>query len=140
MYILDTDTLTHLQKENPKVLEKLEKAEKDSLVGITIVTRAEVLRGRIEFLLKADNKDSLKKAQKLLLESEKLLTQLPVIQFEEESLSKFDELKGNSKFRKIGRADLLIASICLVNRAVLVTRNVKHFNRFPNLKVENWID
>jgi tRNA(fMet)-specific endonuclease VapC len=41
---------------------------------------------------------------------------------------------------KIGRADMLIASIYLANRAVLVTRNVKHFKQFPDLNVENWVD
>ena len=140
MYILDTDTLTHLQKRNHNVLEKLEKTEKIDLVGITIVTRAEILRGRIEFLLKANDKNSLEKAQKFLIESEEFLANIPTIRFEDNSLAKFDELRQNSKFRKIGRADLLIASICLANRAVLVTRNVKHFKQFPNLTVENWVE
>ncbi len=140
MYILDTDTLTHLQKKNQNVLEKLERTEKSHLVGVTIITKAEVLRGRIDFLLKAENAASLERAQRFLLESESLLEQIPTVTFDKNSLAKFDELRQNSKFRKIGRADLLIASICLANRAVLVTRNIKHFTQFPNLLVENWID
>jgi tRNA(fMet)-specific endonuclease VapC len=139
MYILDTDTLTHLHRGNEKVKARLESAN-DYEFAVTIVTKAEILRGRIEFLLKAEDSTALDKAQRLFIESEKLLEQIPVVGFDVESLKKFDEFRQNSKFRKIGRADILIASVCLANRAVLVTRNVKHFNHFPNLKVENWID
>jgi tRNA(fMet)-specific endonuclease VapC len=41
---------------------------------------------------------------------------------------------------KIGRADLLIASIAMAHRATLVTRNVRHFAQIPGLVVVNWID
>jgi tRNA(fMet)-specific endonuclease VapC len=139
MYILDTDTLTHLQKGNEKVKAHLAKA-KDFEFAITIITKAEILRGRIDFLFKANDSGSLERAQKFLMESEHLLEQIPTVWFDKDSLSNFDELKLQSKFRKIGRNDLLIASICLTKRAVLVTRNVKHFTQFPNLIVENWVD
>jgi tRNA(fMet)-specific endonuclease VapC len=139
MYILDTDTLTHLQKGDESVKARLENAN-DYEFAITIVTKAEILRGRIEFLLKAENAMLLEKAQRFFIESEKLLEQIPFITFDFDSLKIFDEFRQSSKFRKIGRADLLIASLCLANRAVLVTRNIKHFNQFPNLKLENWMD
>jgi tRNA(fMet)-specific endonuclease VapC len=139
MYILDTDTLTHLHKGNEKVKERLAKA-KDFEFAITIITKAEILRGRLDFLLKANDAVELEKAQRFLFESEKLLEQIPTIGFDKDSLKRFGEFRQNSKFRKIGRADLLIASICLTNSAVLVTRNVKHFKQFPNLSIENWID
>jgi tRNA(fMet)-specific endonuclease VapC len=137
MHILDTDTFTHVQRLNQNVLNQL---EQNDLVGISLITKGEVLRGRIEFLLKADNSENLEKAQRLLAESEKLILQFPIIQFNKESFTIFDEFRQNSKYRKIGRADMLIASICLANRAVLVTRNVKHFKQFPDLNVENWVD
>ena len=139
MHILDTDTLTHLHKGNEKVKLRLSKAA-DFEFGITVVTKAEILRGRIEFLLKANDGIALERAQGYLIESENLLAQIPTIYFDKKSLDRFDELRQNSKFRKIGRNDLLIAGICLANRAVLVTRNVKHFKQFPNLEVETWVD
>ena len=139
MHILDTDTLTHMQKGNEKVKERLAKAS-DFEFAITIITKAEILRGRIEFLLKADDSANLDRAQRFFIESERLLEQIPIIKFDKNSLERFEEFSQQSKFRKIGRADLLIASICLSNRAVLVTRNIKHFTQFPNLIVENWID
>lgn len=139
MHLLDTDTLTHLHKGNEKVKHRLAQSA-DFDFGITIVTKVEILRGRIEFLLKANDGISLKKAQSYLIESENLLSQIVTIYFDDNSLAKFDELRRTGKFRKIGRADLLIAAVCLANRATLVTRNVKHFKQFPNLEVENWVD
>ena len=137
-YLLDTDTFSELQRGNENIEKHLTNPNNEC--GVSIVTKAEVLSGRCAFLLKAENSERLEKAQKWLLESEKLLSKFPINEFNIESLEKFDELRQNSKYRKIGRADMLIASICLANRAVLVTRNVKHFNQFPNLEVENWVD
>jgi tRNA(fMet)-specific endonuclease VapC len=104
------------------------------------VTKSEILRGRFDFLLKADNAQNLEKALHWLNESENLLAQHLIIGFDKHFLTKLEKFRYGSKFRKIGRADLLIASICLANFAVLVTRNVKHFKHFPNLEVENWVD
>ncbi|MGH3939126.1 MAG: hypothetical protein ACRDTG_10930 [Pseudonocardiaceae bacterium] len=36
--------------------------------------------------------------------------------------------------------DLRIASITLARGLILVTRNVRHFQRVPDLTFENWID
>jgi hypothetical protein len=52
----------------------------------------------------------------------------------------FDSLRKVSKFRKIGRADLLIASISLAHQATLVTRNLRHFRQISHLSLENWVD
>jgi tRNA(fMet)-specific endonuclease VapC len=50
MYLLDTDTLTYLYHGNSNVVRQL-KAVEDVDVGITIITKVEVLRGRIDYLL-----------------------------------------------------------------------------------------
>jgi tRNA(fMet)-specific endonuclease VapC len=52
----------------------------------------------------------------------------------------FDRLRAARRWRNIGRADLLIASIALAHRATLVTRNVRHFQQIPGLTVTNWVD
>jgi tRNA(fMet)-specific endonuclease VapC len=98
VYLLDTDTLTHLYFGNSNVTDRL-KSVTDAEVGITIVTKVEILRGRIDYLLKADNGSNLLKAQ-----------------------------------------ELLISSIALAHRATLVTRNLRHFQQIPGLRLENWVD
>ncbi len=112
----------------------------DEEVAITIVTKLEILRGRIDYLLKAFSGGDLLKAQELFSRSETLLNQLPVILIDPDAANQFDRLQDISKFRKIGRSDLLIASIALANQAQLVTRNLRHFRQIPHLFLENWVD
>lgn len=46
------------------------------------------------------------------------------------------KLKGTS----ISDLDLFIGATAIVNDMILVTRNVREFERMGNLKIENWID
>jgi tRNA(fMet)-specific endonuclease VapC len=139
MYLLDTDTLTHLYRGTSNVIRQLNAVE-DVDVGITIITKVEILRGRIDYLLKAETGANLLKAQELLFRTEELLSQLLIVPMSQAASREFDRLCAVSKYRKIGRADLLIASITLANRAILVTRNQRHFKQIPGLPVENWVD
>lgn len=54
--------------------------------------------------------------------------------------TRFDVLRAQPKLRKIGRADLLIASIALAHGATLVIRNLRHFRQIPGLNTDNWAD
>jgi tRNA(fMet)-specific endonuclease VapC len=139
MYLLDTDTLTHLHAGNSNVIDRL-KSVIDIEVGITIITKVEILRGRIDYVLKAETGANLLKAQELLFRTEQLLNDLAIIPIDRPASIEFDRLRAESKFRKIGRADLLIASITIANRATLVTRNLRHFKQIPGLRLENWVD
>jgi tRNA(fMet)-specific endonuclease VapC len=78
MYLLDTDTLSRLHAGNINVVARL-KAVEDSEVGITIITKAEVLRRRIDYLLKAETGGDLLKAQELLFRTEEFLRELLII-------------------------------------------------------------
>ena len=139
MYLLDTDTLTYLYHGHSKVIEHLTTI-KNSEVGITIITKVEVLRGRIDYLLKAETGVNLLKAQELFFRTDELLSQLLIVPIDQAASVEFERLRAVSKYRKIGRADLLIASITLANKATLVTRNKRHFKQIPGLRVENWVD
>jgi len=139
MHLLDTDTLTHLHAGQQNVVKQL-MAVDDPDVGITIITKVEVLRGRIDYLLKAETGVELLKAQELLFRTEELLNQLLVVPISQAASEQFDRLRATPKLRKIGRADLLIASIALANRATLVTRNLRHFKKIPGIRVVNWVD
>jgi len=139
MYLLDTDTLTHLHAGQPRVIARLRELV-DPDVGTTIVTKIELLRGRHDFLLKAATGDELLRAQRWLARTEELLAQILIVPFDAVAAAQFDHLRNAKNLRKIGRADLLIASIALGHNAVLVTRNVGHFHQVPGLKVTNWVD
>ena len=139
MHLLDTDTLTHLYASSVKVAERLKTLE-DSIVGTTIITRIELLRGRIDYLLKAETGADLLKAQTLLARTEDLLAQILIVPFNASAAEQFERLCSVRSLGKMGRADLLIASIALAHRATLVTRNLRHFRPVPGLAVVNWVD
>ena len=94
----------------------------------------------MDFLLKAEDKERLLRAQRWLAQTENLLEQITIATFDHDAAEMFDKLRLQSSLRKIGRADLLIASIVLANRATLVTRNIRHFKQFAGLRVVNWVD
>jgi len=139
MHLLDTDTLTHLYAGHPRVTERLHGLD-DPDVGTTVITKIELLRGRFDFVLKAATGAELLKAQQLLARTEELLAQILIVPLDESAATQFDHLRTAKGLSKIGRADLLIASIALAQRAILVTRNVRHFRQVPSLNVTNWVD
>ena len=139
MYLLDTDTLTYLHAGHPHVIKNLQELT-DPDVGTTIITKIELLRGRFDFVLKATTGAELLRAQQLLARTEELLAQIRVVPLDEAAAVQFDRLRAVKSLRKIGRADLLIASIALANRATLVTRNLRHFQQVSGLILANWVD
>ncbi len=81
MRILDTDTLTHLHAGHPRVVQRLHELT-DPEIGITLITKIELLRGRYEYVLKAASGSELLKAQQLLAKTEALLDLLLIIPFD----------------------------------------------------------
>jgi tRNA(fMet)-specific endonuclease VapC len=138
MYLLDTDTLTHAHAGHPGIKERVQQVG-EANVATTIITAIEILRGRYDFLLKAKDSEELLRAQQLLESSEELLQSLAIVPLDAPAASEFDKLRRHKKVQKIGRADVLIACIALVQQATLVSRNARHFRQVPGLKVENWI-
>ena len=98
-----------------------------------------MLHGRFDFALKAATGPELLRAHALLARTEELLAQIIVVPFNEPAAVHFDRLRQIKGLGKIGRADLLIASIALSWRATLVTRNVRHSRSIPQLRVVNWL-
>jgi tRNA(fMet)-specific endonuclease VapC len=138
MILLDTDTVTLLASGHVRVVERALAAT--DVVATTVITRAEILRGRIEFLLKAADGEQVERAQVLLELSEKDLGKLIILPFRSGAAAEFDRLRQAKKLKKIGRADLLIASIALATGAMLVTRNLRDFRQVPGLRLDNWAD
>ena len=77
--------------------------------------------------------------QDWLGQSERDLAKIRIVPVDSAAAAEFDSLRQNRKLRTIGRADLLIASIARARDATLVTRNLRHFEKVPGLRVENWL-
>jgi tRNA(fMet)-specific endonuclease VapC len=72
---------------------------------------------------------------------EEFLLTLEVIQSENEILKKFGQLKLQlyKENLLLPDADIFIAAATYVKAEKLITGNTKHFQRFANLVIENWI-
>jgi len=138
MYVLDTDMLSHLLRGHARVKERV--AEATTEIVLTVATRIEQLQGRFAAVLKAEDGANLDRAQQRLHESEKDLNRFRTLLVDAAAAVEFDRLLRIKGLRRIGRGDLLIATITLANGATLVTRNVKHFRQVPRLRLENWVD
>ncbi|MFM7857248.1 MAG: type II toxin-antitoxin system VapC family toxin [Flammeovirgaceae bacterium] len=49
------------------------------------------------------------------------------------------EVLLDNKGESVGLEDIWIGATCLSKNMILITNNEKHFQKIPNLKIENWI-
>ena len=140
MILLDTDIITLFHVGNQSIVRHIENLATNQSLGTTVITEAEILRARYSFLLKAEDSRQLIRAQDYLERSKALLADLVIVGVDEKAGLVFDELRVRKSLRKVGIADLLIASIALAHGSRLITRNLRHFRQIPDLEIENWAD
>lgn len=129
-YILDTNSIIYWIKSVGNFENKINQLCDENIITTTIITICEIYYG----VEKSKKKD----------ENLKILNEMvEKIGFENIG-EKTPEIYGKIKFNLQSKGivlddfDLLIASICIEQNAVLVTDNVKHFERIKELKIENW--
>ena len=66
----------------------------------------------------------------------------PVIPFDEKAAEAYGPLRAELERRgqRLDGPDLRIAAIALSRDLTLVTGNVRHFERVPGLRIENWLE
>ncbi|MBE9170378.1 type II toxin-antitoxin system VapC family toxin [Pleurocapsales cyanobacterium LEGE 06147] len=128
-YLLDTDICIYWLKGRNEVREKINQLDQ-SEIAICSITVSELYFG-------AYNSS---KIEKNLITAETFIQSLPVISLSNETLKKFGQLKA--KLRQAGTPvadfDLLIASVAITEDLILVTNNIRHYQRIVGLKLENW--
>lgn len=70
-----------------------------------------------------------------------LASWLPAISFDRAAAHAYGPLRHGleSTGRRLDERDLMIASICVARDLTLVTGNLRHFERVPGLRLENWL-
>lgn len=70
-----------------------------------------------------------------------LLPNLSVLPFDVAAAHRYGEVRAELERRgtPLGEADLRIGAIALTRGLTVVTGNVRHFQRIPDLSVENWL-
>ncbi|MFH1561971.1 MAG: type II toxin-antitoxin system VapC family toxin [Nitrospirota bacterium] len=129
IYILDTDTTIYWLKGNKNIERKIIEVGLPN-VGITILTCCELYYGAYKS----------KKVDENLMVIEKLKQKIQVIHTSNEVDRNYGRIKATleSSGTPLDDSDMLIASITIANKGILVTNNIKHFNRIEGLTIENW--
>jgi tRNA(fMet)-specific endonuclease VapC len=135
LYVLDTDTLTLYRQGDPLVGPRVD-AHPAQELAITVISVEEQLSGWYTVLRQARQPDRLARAYLQLAESVRYLGGWNILTFTEPAMAIYEQLKALKL--NVAKSDLRIAAIILENDAILVTRNLRDFQRVPNLPVENW--
>jgi len=133
MYLFDTDTVSNLlaKRPSPRLLEKL--AEVPAKQQFTsAITVGELLYG----VYKSPRADYYR------AELERLVwPRVRIVPFDRKAAFEYGRLRAEleRQGQPLAEPDLMIAAIGLARNLVLVTGNVKHFERVEGLKIEDWL-
>jgi len=127
-YLLDTNILIDLGRKEVSVIKILEKINIDECEICSIIT-AEYFQG----LYMAKDVNFERDWYQKFIE----IGEMKILSFDEKCAKKYGELQA--KYLKLGKSrplfDLIIASVCIVNNLILVTKNIKDFEMIEGLKI-----
>lgn len=129
-YMLDTNICIYAIKNKPEqVLEKL-KQNLSNGICISAITLAELQHG----VEKSMNPE--KNSMALL----QFLSILDILPFDDLAAVEYGKICAYLQKRgtPIGTMDILIAAHAKTENLIIVTNNVREFERVPDLKIENW--
>ena len=132
LFMLDTDTCIFLMRgESPALAAKVQSVPLQQQV-MSAVTFAELTYG-----VQASAAAKRKQNQSVL---DSLVLHLAVLDWPQDAAKHYAEIRADLKKRgaQLGAADLMIAAHGRAMGAIVVTNNVKDFERVKGLAVENW--
>ena len=129
MYMLDTNTLIYFFKGIGNVAQNLlSKSPKDILIPSVVLYELEV------GIAKSTQPEKRRK------QLETLISRVNIMSFSAEEAKITAQIRANleKQGKPIGAYDTLIAGTALCNHAILVTHNLREFQRVDGLDVEDW--
>jgi len=128
-YLIDTGILIYSLKNDDHVKQKFME-NKNIPKSISVITYGELVYGA---------KKS-RHTEKNLAVTYRIAELFPVIDIDRSVMDVFGEIKSNleRKGNVIEDMDILIAATALSYNFILVTNNVKHFEKIKDLDMENW--
>jgi predicted nucleic acid-binding protein len=134
MYLLDTDILSNLLRPRPstQLLAKVESVPL-GLQFTSSITLGELIHGA--YRLQNGRVRLVRRIETTLLANRTILP------FDADAARRYGAVRADLERRgtPISDADMQIAAIALVHDLIVVTGNVRHFQRVPSLVVENWL-
>jgi len=133
VFIFDTDIYTNVIRKIPskKLIDRLKEVPRRDQFT-TAITIGEVFYG----ITKSSNRLRLLKLFETVL-----LPRATILPFDFLAAKKYGEIRSflEKQGTPLEHADLQIAAIALSRNMTLITGNIRHFKRVPNLKVEKWL-
>lgn len=128
-YLIDTDTIVFALRGEESVLARFEE-NKQIPISISMITYAELVFGA----KRSQNE------QKNMILVNHIRDIYQIEQLSEGVMEVFADIKAKlfESGSRIEDMDLMIAATAIYNDLTLVTNNTKHFEKIPNLKLENW--
>ena len=129
-YLLDTDVFSYLVANRHPEARRKAMRHKES-ISLSVVTMAEALFG-------ARKRESKKLESIVGL----FMEMFPVVEWTAAAASAYADIRValERQGEPIGEMDMMIAASALAGGYVLVTNNMRHFRRVPELKIENWVN
>lgn len=134
MYVLDTDHCVELLRGNRGISSKLKSLDEDIEIEIytSTITAAELFYGAYR----------MPNPEERMQEINAFLSDMEVLDLDLGAARIYGQLKA--ELARIGELladnDLFIASIALSRNLTLVTHNIHHYERIPNLCLEDWME
>jgi tRNA(fMet)-specific endonuclease VapC len=135
LYVLDTDILSLYQNSHPNVRPRVD-AHLPQELAISVITVEEGLTGWYTVLRRARRRDQWPPLYERLSEQVDFLALWQKLLFTPAAIARYEHLL--TLRLNVGRNDLRIAAITLEHGGILVSRNLRDFQRVPNLAVEDW--
>lgn len=129
-YLLDTNICIHFFRGDYNLIDKIENVGLENC-AISEITLAELVFG-------AENSKYPKKNFQLINTLSEHVAILPIL----DAIREYGKQKVRlrKKGKMISDFDLLIGTTALVNDLIMVTENLKEFNRIENIELENWVE
>ncbi|WP_072620097.1 type II toxin-antitoxin system tRNA(fMet)-specific endonuclease VapC [Spirulina major] len=130
-YLLDTNICSYIiNNKPPQVTQHFQQCSFGD-IGISSITVAELNYGIAKSKQRDRNRFAL----------EQFLAPLTILPFERAASDRYGELRQYLEHigQPIGPMDMLIAAHALSLDAIIITNNVREFQRVPDLVVENWV-
>ena len=131
-YLLDTNIVSYFVKGvSGSLVQRMQVGLGAQDIAISAITRAE-LRYGVGLMDKFD-----KRRRRIDL----LLKELPSLPWGDEAADEFGRLKASLRRNgtPVGDFDTQIAAHALAEDLILVTHNTRHFERIPDLTLEDWM-
>ena len=131
-YYLDTNICIYFLKgKNEKIRIRLLEKHPDE-IKICSIVQAELLCGAEKSIKKEENLKTIKE----------FLFPFEIVAFGEKESSFYSKIRAEleKEGKVIGPNDLIIVATVLENDGILITNNVKEFERIKNLRKENWTE